>query len=330
MANVVAPQKPDFGDLKVHADFHAEQFREGRRSLLSELRCVTGLVQVARAMKQDTLYKLVVPEGQLLQQAKDGLFRGVIFRKGKIAQHAKFAAIPPSLTNVATAVASQVMLVSIAMQLNRIEAMVEGLSREMHRDRIAEIFAGVAQFETAMLLRDPANRRHAILNGVQTLHEGLGKTIAELRDRIKEAPNPDNSGHATFSYMNPFKAGSKVEDAKKIMGMAQESFQATMLGIRTLTECYAALGEGEAAASTLCVFMDKVAACDIRAASQKARLVEFTGDQPPQAVWEAFLKAEPEIRDRLKVLGSRQRGKAAVEIEFTPSDLQGATDGNVP
>jgi hypothetical protein len=326
MATIVSPRAPDFGDLNARADFHAQQFQERRRSLLSELRCVPGLVHFARAMKPDTLYKLVVPDGQLLQKGKDGLYGGVLYAQGKIQKHARFAAESPALMNAASAVASQVMLVSIAMQLKRIEAKIEGLSREMHRDRIAEVEAGVAQFETAMVIRDPATRRPAILNAVQTLHEGLGKTIAELRERIAQAPSPEDTLVSHVRYMAPF-LGSKVDDAKKYMGLAQESFQATLHGIRILTECYAALGEGEAASRTLNQYLDRLAACDIGAAARKARLVEFTGSQPPQAVWDSFLKAEPVVRDRLKGLAGQA---ATTEIEFTLSDLQGDSDGTVP
>jgi hypothetical protein len=326
MADAGAPRAPDFGDLNVHADFHAQQFRDGRRSLLSELRCITGLVHVARAMKSDVVYKLVVPEGQLLQKGKDGLFRGVLYRKGKIQEHARFAAARPALMNAATAVASQVMLVSIAMQLNRIEGMIEGLSREMHRDRIEEVFAGVDQFETAMLLHDPATRRLAMMNAVQTLHEGLRKTFSELRDHLAKAPSPEDTLASHARYMLPF-LGSKVDDAKKHMGLAQESFQAVLLGMRTLAECYAALGEGEAASRTLNKYLDRLDRCDIQSAAQKARLVEFTGTQPPQAVWESFLKAEIVLRDGLKRLSGQA---TTAEIEFTRSELLGDPDGHLP
>src|SRR3954451_863155 len=95
----IAPRVPDFGELNTHAAFHAEQFREWRRPLLAELGRVPGLVQVARAMKPDAVYRLVVPEGRLLQQGKDGLFRGVLSREGKIEKHARFAAAGPSLLN---------------------------------------------------------------------------------------------------------------------------------------------------------------------------------------------------------------------------------------
>ena len=325
MAAIVVPRVLDIGDLSAHADFHAQQFREGRRSLLSALRCVTGLVDFARAMKPDTLYRLVVPDGQQLQKGTDGLCRGVLYAQGKIQKHAKFVAESPALMNAASAVASLVMLFSIAMQLNHIEAMVEGLSREMHRDRIAEVEAGVKQFEAATLMRDPAHRRTAIMNAVQTLHEGLCKTIAELRDRIAQAPSPEDTFDSHLRYMVPF-LGSKVDDAKKYMGLAQESFQATLRGIRTLTECYAALGESEAASRTLNEYLDRLAACDIGAAARKARLVEFTGSQPPQAVWDSFIKAEPVLRDRLKGLAGQA---ATAEIEFTLSDLQGDSDGTV-
>jgi hypothetical protein len=328
MADFYVPVEVNFADLKSHADFYVEQFREARRSVLSELRLVPGLVKIAHALRPQTLYKLVLPEGKLLQLGKGGFYRGVFYSKGKIQEHAQFAAaVRPGLLNATHVIGSQLVLVNIAIQLNRIQEMVEGLSLEMHRDRIAEVFAGEDQFENAMLMRDPANRRRAILNAVQTLHEGLRKTTAELKDRIAKAPDPANTFSSHLRYMRPpFK--SKVDYAKRDMGLAQESFQATLRGIRTLAECYAAIGEGEAARRTLLGYMDRLATCDIQAAAQKARLVEFTGRQPPQAVWEAYLKAEVEIRNRLTALGNQRTGDS-VEIEFTRSDVQGEPDGSL-
>lgn len=194
MSTALIPYKLDYGGLeKSHAVFHMEQFELSRRSLLAELRCLSGLPEVARSLNPDTLYKVVFPEGKMLQKGKDGLFRGVFYGDQGIDQHAKFAEVRPSLMDIAKTVGSQVLLISIAMQLNRIEKMVENLSIEIHRDRIAEIFSGVDQFEKAMLFQDAPHRVNAILNAVQTLHTGLRKTIAELGSRIAEAPDPENS-----------------------------------------------------------------------------------------------------------------------------------------
>jgi len=328
MTTAVVPYNPDYSDLeKTHTDFHLRQFKQSRQSLLSELRCLSGLPEVVRSLNQDTLYKLVVPDGKLLQQGKDGLFRGVFYGDQGIDQHAKFAEVRPSLMEIAKTVGSQVLLISIAMQLNRIEKMVENLSIEIHRDRIAEIYSGVDQFEKAMLFQDAPHRVNAILNAVQTLHTGLRKTIAELGSRIAEAPDPENS---IRYHLVPWH--NKTKTAAKVMGLAYESFQASLLGIKTLTECYAALREMDAASKTLLDYFDMVLKCNVKAAAEKARLVEFSGSIAPQEPWETFIKVHPTLRDRLQTFFVVDSGKqqSAIEIEFMPFELQGDKDGNLP
>ena len=146
--------------------------------------------------------------------------------------------------DAAKAVGSQVLLISIAIQLNRIEKMVEKLSQEMHHDRIAEVLSGVDQFETALLFKDTTLRKYAIGNAVQTLHTGLRKTIAELHSRIAEAPDPKNSLLYHLTHLD------KTQNAAKIMGLAQDCLQTSLRGIKTLAECYAVLGETGAASKS--------------------------------------------------------------------------------
>jgi hypothetical protein len=330
MAAVVAPHSADFGPLdKAHADFHAEQFWQKRRSLHSELRCLSGLPEILNSLHQDTLYKLVLPEGRLLQKGKDGLFRGVFFGERGIEKHARFAAVGPSLLGAAKAVGSQFLLISIAMQLNGIEKMIKSISIGIHRDRIAKLLSGVDQFEHAMLLHGLDHRKHAILNAVQTLQVGLRKTIAGLRTQIAEAPDPGNS---IWDHLLIPPWQTKTGEAATLMGLAQESFRAVLLGVRSLTECYAALGEPEAASKTLRDYMGMVEACNIPLAAQKARLVQFSGAVAPQAVWENFANLQATLKEHLELLGPSGLGReqATVEIEFMPSELQGATNAALP
>lgn len=327
---MLVPYKPDFGGLqKAHVDFHMKDFRQKRQKVLSELRCLSGLPEVARILNPETLYKVVAPEGKLLQQGKDGLFRGVYYGDQGIDQHAKFAEIGPGLMEAAKTVGSQVLLVSIAMQLNRIEQMVENLSIEMHRDRIAEIYSGVEQFERAMEFVDSALRDQCIINATQTLHTGLQKTIEELRSRIAEAPSPENriSDHLAPWY-------DKIGRANKIMGLACESFQATLHGVETLAECYSVLGQVEAARNALLDYFEKVSNCNVKSAAEKARLVECSGSILPQEPWETFDKVLPTIRRHLLDLPLPRSMTAArdpvVEIEFMPNELYGGINGNLP
>jgi len=322
MSTVLVPYEPNYYDglEKNHADFHMEQFKQGRRSLLSELRCLTGLPEIVRSLNPETLYKVVIPKGQLLQQGKDGLFRGVIYSDQGITQHVKFTEVRPSLLHAATAIGSQVLLISIAMQLNRIENKVEKLSIEMHEDRIAEISAGIEQFEKAMLIEDNSLQREFISNAVQTLHTGIEKTIRDLRRRIAEAPDPKSS---IWDYVPHWE--DKTEKAAKIMGLAEESFHALLHGIKTLAECYAVLGEMKAASEIISKYLDKIQNCNIKAAAEKARLIEFSGPVAPQKPWETFIEVYLAAKKQLEQISSvlkLEKGRSTIEIEFMPLELK--------
>ncbi|MEO8328276.1 MAG: hypothetical protein ABI618_20720, partial [Nitrospirota bacterium] len=273
MTKSLVPYKPNYRDLpKTHADFHLEQYKRNRQALLLELRCISGFPKFIRSLKPDTLYRVVVPNGKLLQKGKDGLFSGVQYGKSGIKQHARFAEVNLSFMEMAKTIGSQFLLISIAMQLNRIENMVENISKEMHQDRISEVQSGVNQFEYALLCQDDSNRNHAIQHAIQTLHTGLHKTITELKNRIAEAPNPENR---IIDHIAPW--NNKAQKATRIMGLAQESLYATLIGIKTLAEAYSALREPNIASKVLCDYLDKVHQCNVEAAVQKARLVECSG-----------------------------------------------------
>jgi hypothetical protein len=211
------------------------------------------------------------------------------------------------------------------MQLNRIEQTLQRLFEEFHRDRLAEIFSGTDQFQKAMLFQDSTNRNQAILNAVQTLHGGIHKTLLELRNRIAEAPDPNSS---SFLYhLAPW--NNKTKKAAEMMRQAEESFRGLMIGIRTIAECYAVLGETGAAARTLSEYFDKVNSSNIAAAAEKARLVEFSGSTAPQEPWEEFLRVYPSVKARLETLSAAKSvgPHLETEIEFMPHELLGERNG---
>lgn len=294
---------------------HEQEAHRKKEVMFGELRLLTGLPDVIRACKQDVVYKLVVPEGEVLQQIPGtDKFRGVFFgENGRIKKHAEFTKVGPSVMTAAKAVGAQIVLVSIAMQLNEIQRQVEQLSAEMHRDRIAEIKAGESQLREALLCEDEVNRRQLISNAIQSLHVGLQKTIAELHARIREAPEPESR------FMEHLSLESKLGKAERIMAQANESFLTAMRGLGALSECYAVLGEPQAAQSTVCQYLDDIDACDISQAARKARLIEPRGDMLPQLPWRHFLETVPLMRRRMNEMASSD----SIEIEFRPQVLLG-------
>ncbi|HCW69920.1 MAG TPA: hypothetical protein DHR80_22480 [Thalassospira lucentensis] len=319
---MLIPYKTNYDGLLCaeHRSFHKNEEKKRRGRLLSEMRLVTGLPELIEKCNQDVLYKLVSPEGKLLQYDEaTKTYRGVFYEGGRVSEHAKFKKISPNLLSSAKAVGSQVLLISIAMQLNEIQRMVENLGHEMHRDRIAEIEAGESQFRSALFVEDELTRKAGISNAIQNLHVGLKKTISELRVRIAEAPDPTNS---IFDHLNPLK--DKVKIAHKMMGMAQESFLAALRGMGVLSECYAALGEHTASKIALTRFIDDMSNCNIPLAYQKARLLEFDGPCAPQHPWRLFMDEEPVMRQ--KVLELEHSTVFPVEIEFMPHELLGGLE----
>jgi len=200
------------------------------------------------------------------------------------------------------------------MKLNEIQRQVEQLSAEMHRDRIAQIQAGESQLRDALLCQDEENRRHLVYNAIQSLKEGLKKTIWDLKARIQEAPEPESSVLEHLSF-----GESKLGKAERIMALANESFVETMRGLGTLNECYAVLREPAVAQRNVCEFLDNIEACDISQAARKARLIEPRGDILPKRPWQHFLETVPLMRRSMDEMASSE----SIEIEFRPQELLG-------
>jgi len=56
------------------SDGEKKEFSSRRKSLISELRCITGLPEVISSLNQDTVYKLVLtPEGAKLYKDAQGI-----------------------------------------------------------------------------------------------------------------------------------------------------------------------------------------------------------------------------------------------------------------
>src|SRR5947209_7520789 len=127
MSNIVVPIESACENLdRTHAEFHKSQFVDRRRSLLAGLRCLAGLPEIVRSLNPGTTYRVVYPDGVVLQKGVDGLSRAVIRDEtGKIVTHAKLAEVGPNLLNIAATLAGQALLMSIVIQLTSIEEKID-------------------------------------------------------------------------------------------------------------------------------------------------------------------------------------------------------------
>jgi hypothetical protein len=324
MSKALVPYKYPFVEPQSdNLRFQKGKFNENRLSVLNELRSVSGVPEIINKLNQDTVYKIVAaPKGAILHKDQvTGTVKGVFYKDGKIIEHAKLKAIRPSLIKAATAIGSQILLVSIAMQLNQIEKTLSQIISEFHNDRIAEIFSGVEQFQQSMYVQDNERQSRLIENAIQTLNTGLKKTVRSLKLQIQQLPDPDNKLRHNWSWKM-----SKSQKAKEKIRIAEESFFSSILGIRTLSECFAALNEPIAAESVLKKQVLNLKDCGIKIAAEKARLIEQEEGILPEAPWYDFLKYEPELHKNLESCKlCNPASVETIEVEFKPVELSGGT-----
>lgn len=131
MTIISIPYLSDNKDISIQDSNYKKNIEKHRNTILGELRCLSGIPEIARNLNKNTVYKLVyTPSGGKLLEDSAGNIKGVFYKDGKILEHAKFSKISPSLVKAVTTIGSQILLVSIAMQLNRIEKGITRLSEE--------------------------------------------------------------------------------------------------------------------------------------------------------------------------------------------------------
>ena len=317
MTKITIPYVPP--DLGPNSDFQTKLFRKNREAVLRELRCLSGIPEIARTLNPDTVYKIVCsPEGGKLYTDTAGNLKGVFYRDGKIVQHAKLRAVGPSLVKCATAVASQILLIHIAIQLHEVKKAISTVIDMMYENRLAKISSGVAQYEQAMSVQDSEFQLMLIANAIQTLNDGLEETTQSLKRQIAEMPEPEHG----LSDNWPIFTKERTKQAEEKFRIVEESFQACIIGIQTLAECFATRGEPGAADSTLAKYLSKLSDSGIASAAQKARLVPFRGGHLPEQPLRAFLDSECSFHAGIEECGLLANNEFdCIEVEFKPIEF---------
>ena len=294
MAKVTIPYTPP--DLGPNSDFQAKIFRKNREAVLSELRCLSGIPEIVSTLNQDTVYKIVCsPEGGTLYADAAGNMKGVFYKNGKIVQHAKLRIVGRSLFKSVTAIGSQILLISIALQLNRVEQEIHRIIGGLHDDRISEIYSGVSQYKQAMLVQDPARQSRLIENAIQTLNTGIEKTTRSLKRQIAEMSKPEPSFGDDWPLTK-----KRTEKAAEQLRPVEESFRAYLVGIQILAECFAAISEPRAAAATLKEKISNLSDGEIALAAERARLVPARGGHFPEKPLLSYLESKRSFIDNIE------------------------------
>lgn len=296
------------------SDGEKSEFSNRRKSLVSELRCITGLPEVVSTLNQDTVYKLVLtPDGAKLYKDAQGNLKGVFYKDGKIVEHAKFQEVGPSMLKAAKVVGAQVLLVSIAMQLNRIEEQVSKVFRELHGDRLAEIETGKSLFHQACGMQDIEKREQLALHAITELTRGFEKTVSALSRQISELPE-----HKLSFFDNWI--SDKSKEAEESQKMAIESFSACLSALQTLARCHLFLEERDVALSSLDGGLIKIEKAGVDMAYVRSRLAPKINGFFPEDGWKQFIEYRKTF-DPSSFHSLIHPEEDIIEIEITPSEL---------
>ncbi|RUR36665.1 hypothetical protein [Vreelandella populi] len=299
-------------------------FQSRRKSLLSEMRCLSGLPNLVSQFNQGTLYKLVMtPEGASLYRDQAGNVKGVFYKDKKIKQHAKFSEVNPNMVKAAQAVGAQVMLVSIAMQLNRIEQGISEIIGELHRDRLGELKGAIKTYEDALEMQNSENKDEQIRRSIPLLRVGLTKNLSSLANQIQKLPEEK------LSFFDNW-ISKKSSEAKKNHVVAIESFQACLHGIQSIVQCYVHIGESKLAAKVLEECMQEIRVAGVEIAFNRSRLVPAEGNAYPEQSWKTFIENETHINNgisQLKMISSE--APMPIEIQFKGSEIMEMVDAKL-
>lgn len=317
MTKAVIPYNPSFKDLEPdNVKLQNVNCHKKRQNLLNELRGVPSIVKIAKTLHQDSLYKLVAyPDGAKLYKDSAGHIKGVFYKEGKILEHAKFKIVKSSLIKAASVAGSQILLTSIAMQLYRIEKGQLRITEELHKGRIAIIKSGIKLYNQCMVVKRRERQLHLIELAIQTLNTGIEKTISSLKTQIEDLP--DIKARLTDNWL---KDKSKIAEEK--MRSAEKSLRACIIGIKTLAECYSVIDEEEAAGHVLEQYFSDLIKIGLENAAQKARLIEYTGGNLPEDIWNNLLQYKPRFLNDIKSYRLMSDMEyECVEIELKPKEL---------
>lgn len=315
MNNVVVPLELDKSLVKQdNMDIQTESFFLNREQLINSLRHIGGIINVAKSLKSDEIYKFVLsPENATLYKDTEGNLKGVFYKDGKIVEHAKLKAVRPDIAKVASTIGTQILLLDIAVQLRQIEKTLTTMRKEMNNDRIAEIKSGIEQFQAAKkIINNPNIRDGMITNAIQSLNTGLAKVKQALEIQIKELPDASNG------FLDNWGKKKSVV-AKEKFAIAEVSLRAYQEGMEILAEIYATINEPELAKDTLLKCIRDLRDCNIESAIPKTRLLPYKdGGKDCEAKWINIEKITREIPLQLNTINDYSE---FIVIELKPREL---------
>jgi hypothetical protein len=307
-----------------HSEDYIKMDHDRKNVLINILKSSPEIYSEVKKVAQNgaEIYQLInKPNGMELVAGSSDFFRGYYKQSnGKIAEQAKFIKVKDSslsnYANLAKGLASQALLVHIAISLEEVKKDVKKIAEMINEDRIAEITTGIDLLEQAKLIKDdPVLAKAKLSSASDKIASGLDRLFNTFECKVNELPDAKANvgffkemfGEATF-----IKAESKMAEVEKIFCYA-------LSGINCQNECYRILNQEDAGLHALNRHIERFGNKELLdKITKNSRLLKCDDvNNPPQKKWEDFLEKKDEFKKRHIAISMD-----SIPIEFTLQELK--------
>jgi hypothetical protein len=317
-AKFIVPSHLSISGLQsVHAHAHETHFLESRERLLNAIRSVPGFVAAVAKMAPNGLYQLLPgPAGAWVIRDASGATQAVWRNTDGIAKHGRLLESGPNLMGTLTAIASQVLLVKIAVDIQEVIRQNSEISQSLHDDRIALVVAGAAMLDQALHASSPSMRQNLLCNATQSLNEGIHRCCREMNAELANAPSTNDFGDNWWK--------SNVKKAKERFQKAKECLHASILGSQCLAEAYALLGESQAGTHAMSSTVELILRSGISEGCAKARFLAPINGVFPEDEWKLVRSEGEKWLEQIRKFEHTLGEPESLVIEVDSNDLVGA------
>jgi hypothetical protein len=268
------------------------------------------------------IYQLInKPNGMELCSNKSGTFIGV-YRKneGQLVKHAEFIKVKNSslanYANLAKGLASQALLIHIAISLEEVKKEVKKIVEMIDEDRIAEITNGICLLEQAKQSKNNPELAKALLsNAIKEINSGLTKLSDTFVRKVGDLPDAERD----VGFFKELIGEPTYKKAEVKMAEVERIFSYALLGINCQNECFRILNAEDAGLCALDQHIKKFGNNELLdKITKSSRLLKCDdANKPPQKKWEDFLEYKGEFEKNYLAISTDPIG-----IEFTLQELK--------
>lgn len=303
---------------------HRTHFQESRSLLLAGLHSAPGFTRAFAQLAPTGLYRLLPgPAGTWMVRDKaTGAIQSVWRDARGISQEGRLQRAGPNLRGALAAIASQVLLVKIAVDIQTVIRQNVEISQSLHADRVTLITSGAAVLDQAIRTCNPSTRQSLLCNAIQTLNQGIHGCCREMASEITKAPS-SNSFLDNFWKSNASRSSERFQKA-------EESLHASIFGSQCLAQAYALLDEPQASVHAMSSVLELILSSGTSEACSKARFLPRTNGQFPEETWKVVRCEGQKYLEQVRIFERALDATESLGIEVHANELLENSHGTRP